>query len=242
MLKTIRNAIVGMMNRLRMLRSLSPRRAAGERESSVLNTYALLLREPRGRQAFPAAPDDDSIPLVLLEGLFPIVGQAVERFVGGALAAHDEGIHALVHLLQQRRVLGRGPEVLDHQHALIEGFVVGRGLAELLRAQHLLIAGVAAQLGPALLHVVADEPFEELQGLLTLLRIAHDRDALPAQRGKAGLAARAGRISEEPRARRILVGRWIGERREESEEVHAHRRYALGYGLVVLQEKRLAPA
>jgi hypothetical protein len=49
MLKTIRNAIVGMMNRLRMLRSLRPRLAASERESSLLSTYALLLREP-----FPA--------------------------------------------------------------------------------------------------------------------------------------------------------------------------------------------
>src|SRR6201989_227444 len=223
MLKTIRNAIVGMMNRLRMLRSLSPRRAAGERESSLLSTYALLLRKLRGRQPFPAARDDYSIALVLLEGLLPIVGQAVERFFGRALAAHDEGVDALVHLLEQSRVLGRGPEVLDHQHALIEGLVVGRGLAELLRAQHLLIAGVAAQVSPTLLNVVADEPFEELQGLLTLLRIGHDRNALSAQRGEARLAARAGGIGEKARALGVLVGRGIGECREEGEVVHAHR-------------------
>src|SRR4051812_29763032 len=123
MLKTIRNAIVGIMNRLRMLRSLNPRLAAGERESSLLSTDALLLRKPRGRQAFPAMPDDYSISLVLLEGFVPIVGQAVESFLGCALAAHDEGIDTLVHLFQQGRVLGRRPEVLDHQHALIEGLV-----------------------------------------------------------------------------------------------------------------------
>src|SRR6266481_4091943 len=43
MLKAIRNAIVGMMNRLRMLMSLRPRLAAGEPGSSVLSTCALLL-------------------------------------------------------------------------------------------------------------------------------------------------------------------------------------------------------
>src|SRR5260370_32388881 len=73
MLKTIRNAIVGMMNRLRMLRSLRPRLAASERESSLVRAYAVLLREPcpallvivglqwpnpgpQGRQAFLAGP------------------------------------------------------------------------------------------------------------------------------------------------------------------------------------------
>src|SRR6185503_191456 len=242
MLKTIRNAIVGMMNRLRMLRSLRPRRAAGERESSLLSTYALHRTGPAGKAHFPAAPDDHSVALVLLEGLFPVVSQTVQGFFGCTLAAHDERIHALVHLLEQRGVLGRGPEVLDHQHALIEGFVIGRGLAELVRTQHLLVAGVAAQLGPAFLHVVADEPFEEFQGLVALLRIAHDRSALAAERGKARLAARAGWIGEETRALGILVGCWIGERREEGEVVHAHRRHALGYRLVVLEEERLAPA
>jgi hypothetical protein len=44
------------MNRLRMLRSLRPRRAAGERGSSVLNTYALLLREPAGKASLPRRP------------------------------------------------------------------------------------------------------------------------------------------------------------------------------------------
>src|SRR5258708_12757350 len=134
---------------------------------------------PAGRQAFSAGPDDYSVPLVLLEGFLPIVGQTVESFLGSALAAHDEGIHTLVHLLEQRRILGRGPEVLDHQHALIEGFVVRRGFTELLRAQHLLVAGVAAQFGPARLHVFAHEPLAELQALLTFLRITHTPYPLP---------------------------------------------------------------
>jgi hypothetical protein len=41
MLKTIRNAIVGMMNILRMVRSLHPRAAAREPESSVARTATI---------------------------------------------------------------------------------------------------------------------------------------------------------------------------------------------------------
>src|SRR5215467_1788298 len=123
MLKTIRKAIVGMMNRLRMVMSLKPRRAAGEPGSSVLSTYLSLpgaraVNRPRRRssRARPAAspgpaaeaawlrdPRDRRrlVALVFLERGFPVVGQPVEGFLGRALVAGDERMHALVHLLQE---------------------------------------------------------------------------------------------------------------------------------------------
>src|SRR5262249_40234592 len=211
-LKAIRNAMVGMMNRLRMVMSLRPRLAAGEAGASVRNTAVLLLGPepsstgPFGRRAEPhwpsVTPPAPRPPgaLVLLERSLPVVGQAVQRFLGGPLVAGDVRMDALVHLLEELGVLGRRPEVLHHQHALVERLVVRRGLAEFLRRQNLLVAGVPAQIGPALLNVVADEPLEELERLIALLGVGHHGDALAAERGEARLPARPGRIREEARA------------------------------------------
>jgi hypothetical protein len=45
------------------------------------------------------------------------------------------------------------------------------------------VAGVAAEFAPLLLHVLLDEPLEELERLFLVLRVADDRDALSAERG-----------------------------------------------------------
>src|SRR5687767_4317738 len=67
---------------------------------------------------------------VLLEGGFPVLGQTVEGLFGGTPAGDDERMEPLVGRGQQLRVLGHGPEVLHHEHRLVEGLVVRRGLAE----------------------------------------------------------------------------------------------------------------
>src|SRR4029079_4703346 len=100
---------------------------------------------------------------------------------------------------------------------LVEGFVVRSCFAELFRGQHLRAASVTTELGPALLHVVADEPLQELHRLIALLGIAHDRDALAAECSET-LAGRPRGIRKVTGALGILVGRRVRERREECEE------------------------
>src|SRR5258708_16473329 len=207
MLKTIRKTIVGMMNRLRMAMSLKPRLAAADLGSSLSIIEVRPLRgegSPRGetlcryapipcrravkarrRAVLSAGSGGLLVSLVLLERGFPVVGQAVQGFFGRALVAHDERMQTLVHLVQQLRVLLGGPEVLHHEHGLIERFVVRGGLTELFRRQHLGVAGIAAELGPLLLHVVADEPRQELHRLGLLLGVFDDRYAQAAHHGKA---------------------------------------------------------
>src|SRR6266849_4465713 len=74
MLKAIRNAIVGMMNRLRMLMSLRPRLAAGEPGSSVLSTCALLLN-PEPLSTGPSAIEPSVIGRVDTTHPSPLEGE-----------------------------------------------------------------------------------------------------------------------------------------------------------------------
>ncbi len=76
--------------------------------------------------------------------------------------------------------------------------------------------------------------------MIALLGVAHDRKPLPAKRRET-LACRAGRHREVARLLRVLVRGRVGERREEGEEIHAHRHESLGECLVRFQEERLAP-
>src|SRR4051794_32595689 len=94
--------------------------------------------------------------VVLLERRFPVLGERVERLLRGALAADDGRIDPLVQLLQKLGIFGYRPEVLDLEHRVVEGLVVGRGVLEFRRFKHCLVAGVAAELGPLLLRLVLD--------------------------------------------------------------------------------------
>src|SRR5882724_4225609 len=254
MLKTIRKTIVGMMNRLRMAISLKPRLAEAEPGSSLASIKCSPYDSPaacrsrdtsNGKRGRPEPSPPITKRLLqqarLAEGLVPVVGDAGQRLFGATLVADDEGMQALVHRIEQFRVLRHRPEILDHEHGLVERLVVRSRLAELLRLQHFRAAGVAAQFRPLLLHVVTDEPLQELGGLGLLLRVLDDRDSLATECREAFSGGAFG-IGEVAGDLGVLVGRRIRQRREESEEVHAHRRQAFGDGLVVFQEEHLAPA
>src|SRR6267142_4054053 len=254
MLKTIRKTIVGMMNRLRMAISLKPRLAEAEPGSSLASIKCSPYDSPaacrsrdtsNGKRGRPEPSPPITKRLLqqarLAEGLVPVVGDAGQRLFGATLVADDEGMQALVHRIEQFRVLRHRPEILDHEHGLVERLVVRSRLAEVLRLQHFCAAGVAAQFRPLLLHVVLDEPLQELHRLVLLLRVLDNRDALPAECREAFSGGAFG-IGEVAGDLGVLVGRRIGQRREESEEVHAHRRQAFGNVLVVFQEEHLAPA
>jgi len=176
----------------------------------------------------------------LPESGFPVLGQFVLGFFGRSFAADDEAVPALVGRSEEFGIFGDRPEILDDQHRLVERLVVRRGLAEGVRLQDRGAARVAAQFAPTLLHVVAHEPLQELERLIALLGVGHDRDALPAQRGKA-LAGRALGHREVSGAARVFVGRGVRQRREEGEEVHAHRHQTLGEGLVRFEGEGLTP-
>ena len=243
----IRKAIVGMMKRFRIARSLHPWAAARERESSLASTRTVsvpcrrrfLVGGRAGRRPAPRQAGRQLRPY-FLKVACQSWRQAVERLLGRALAADDEGIEPVVDLGEQLGVLRHRPEVLHHEHRLVEGLVVGRRVAELVGLEDRLARGVAAELGPALLGLVLDEPLEELHRLFLVLRVADDRDALAAER-RVLVAVRPGRVGEEAGVGGVRVDRRVDQRREEGEVVHAHRRQALGDRLVVLLEEGLAP-
>src|SRR5919198_382483 len=113
MLKTIRNRIVGMMKRLRIVMSLMPREAAREFGSSLVMTAVAKNSPPvrartvaqqkgGGEVVAPSKCHDRLLDaIVLLERGIPVRGERVERFLRRALVAGDERIDALVHLDQQ---------------------------------------------------------------------------------------------------------------------------------------------
>src|SRR6516164_9710042 len=153
----IRKAIVGSIKRLRMATSVRPRALAADLASSFLSTLETrwpISGAPGGGLPLPpgaAARLFLTVSLVLVERPCPIGFDAVERLLGRSLAIDDVGIEPLIELVQEFGVFWRSPEILDHQHRLIEGLVVGRCLAELRRLKDSLAAGVAAKLSPFLL-------------------------------------------------------------------------------------------
>src|SRR6516225_2881118 len=159
----IRNAIVGTIKRLRMAMSVRPRALAADFASSLLSTLGLARRFRRRPEVASVPPGAAArllltVSLVLVERPCPIGFDAVERLLGRSLAIDDVGIEPLIELVQEFGVFWRSPEILDHQHRLIEGLVVGRCLAELRRLKDSLAAGVAAKLSPFLLGRVLHEP------------------------------------------------------------------------------------
>src|SRR6478672_7461848 len=160
----IRKAIVGRIKRLRIVISVRPRALAAELTSSLVITFTTLACRAGGaRRRLPLPPGAAvrlflTVSLVLVERLSPIGFDAVERLLGRSLAVDDVGIEPLIELVQEFGVFRCSPEILDHQHRLIEGLVVRRCLAELRRFKDSLAAGVAAKLSPFLLGRVLDEP------------------------------------------------------------------------------------
>src|SRR5438876_142985 len=83
------------------LRRWRPRPHAQRTESTprVRPSGAALQLDPSHRSGQSVSPKAPSlVTLVLLERGFPVVGQAVQRFLGGAFVPGDERMHALVHL------------------------------------------------------------------------------------------------------------------------------------------------
>src|SRR5215470_9255480 len=147
MLKTIRKTIVGMMNQLRIARSLMPRRGdAGPLATgcAIRDQDVVGARRPKRQRgamsikALAKRPRPSSaaglqtpwrllvVALVLLEDGAPILRETVQRIVGRSLAADDERVPTLVGRGHQLGILGNRPAVHHHEHALVAGLVIGR--------------------------------------------------------------------------------------------------------------------
>src|ERR1700726_516520 len=82
---------------------------------------------------------------VFLEHLLPILHQKIERFLRGALVGHDVVMNSLLHIEQELRIGGLGPEVLDDIHGLQEIGGKRRALRETRIIEHRLVAGITAK-------------------------------------------------------------------------------------------------
>src|SRR3989337_2777632 len=123
MLKMIRNAIVGMMNALRMVMSLHPRAAAREPGSSVARTATDTPLKSWSQRTGEVAPRPRACRvgrLAVAQRLVPVGDQAVERFLGRPFTRRDERVQAVVHLEQHVGEYRVGPEVLDDLHRVGE--------------------------------------------------------------------------------------------------------------------------
>ena len=120
MLKTIRKTIVGMMNQLRIARSLMPRRgAAGAGREVTVEAWRIWVdcgsarhsgrdgwvrrRDRAAEDGRAAAPPPHAqreryyfVRPYFLKVAVPVLGQAVQRFLGRALAADDERMQRLL--------------------------------------------------------------------------------------------------------------------------------------------------
>ena len=124
---------------------------------------------------------------------------------------------------QQLRIARLGPEVDHLVHRRQELARKRRARLEAGVLQHRLVARVATERPPLLLHVGRGEPLDVLERLGAVRRIRDDRDALAAE--LRALALRPGRIDEEADLVATDV-RVLVEAREEGEPVHHHRHLA----------------
>src|SRR3954468_4841024 len=125
-------------------------------------------------------------------------------------------MHTLLLGLEKLRIGGLGPEIDDHAHGLQELLGEWRAAREAWIIQYHLGAGITAKRPPFFLYVAAGKPFDVLQRLTLVLRIGHDRNALPPELRRV---RRRCRIDEETDLLaaniRVLIETW-----EEGEEVH----------------------
>src|SRR5215470_3408974 len=153
MLMARRRRTVGAMKSQAMARSERPRtrraNAAGVRRA------ARSTRPSRSMVALELA--------VVLEDLGPVLDQVVERLLGGPLVGDDVVVDPLLHREEELSIGRLGPEVLHDLHRLEEALGEGGALGEAGVVQHGLVARVAAERPPLLLHVGLREPLDVLQ-------------------------------------------------------------------------------
>ena len=195
-----RRALRGRQPRPRVRASMRwcrSRQASAAQVRHVEAPSRAMLARRRGRSCGRDAASDLA---VVLEDFGPVLDQAVERFLGGALAGDDIVVEALLRwpaAARRSSARPRSPSRWPSSRGRSGRRAGCRGKARVL--DHGLEAGEAAERPPLGLHVRVGEPLDVLERGFLVVGIGDDRDALTAELGEL-LAVGTRRIGEDSRS------------------------------------------